>query len=62
MAEEKFNQRKYINKYMAEHYERVNVLFVQGTKEKVTEAAKKLDINISEFIRQAVDEKLSKVN
>ncbi len=62
MTEKKFDKRKYDNKYMAEHYERVNVLFKMGTKEKLNEAAKKLDINISEFIRQAVDEKLSKVN
>ncbi len=61
MAEEKFDANKYDAKYKKEHYERINVLFQKGTREKIDKAAKKLDINISEFIRQAVDEKLNSV-
>lgn len=59
MAEKKFDKVKYDNQYRAEHFERIDILFAKGTKEKIKTASEALGIGISEFVRQAVDEKIN---
>lgn len=41
-----------------ENKERINILFEPGTKDRITATASDLNISVSEFIRQAVEEKL----
>lgn len=55
---EKRNQRQYA--WQKEQKERINILFEKGTKDRIKIAADKLNINTSEFIRQAINEKIDK--
>lgn len=55
---EKRNQRQY--NWQKEQKERINILFEKGTKDRIKAAAAKLNINTSEFIRNAIDEKIDK--
>lgn len=52
----KRNQRQ--DAWKKENKERINILFEKGTKEKILEAAKDKDISVSEWIREAINEKL----
>ena len=54
----KRNQRQ--DNWRKENKERINILFEPGTKDRITAAASELNISVSEFIRQAVEEKLNK--
>jgi len=54
----KRNQRQ--DNWRKENKERINILFEPGTKDRITAAASDLNISVSEFIRQAVEEKLNK--
>ncbi len=58
MPEKKFNKQEYDNKYIKENKDRINFLMEKGTKEKINLAAKALNISASEFVRQAIEEKL----
>ena len=49
-------QQTWIN----ENKERINLLFEKGTKERLKEAAAAANVTISEFVRQAIEEKLEK--
>ena len=55
---EKRNRRQYV--WQKEQKERINILFEKGTKDRIRAAAAKLNINASEFIRTAIDEKIGK--
>lgn len=55
---EKRNQRQYA--WQKEQKERINILFEKGTKDRIKAAAAKLNINTSEFIRSAIDEKIDR--
>jgi post-segregation antitoxin (ccd killing protein) len=55
---EKRNLRQYA--WQKENRERISFLMEKGTKERINTAAQALNINASEFIRQAIDEKLNK--
>lgn len=50
----------YDNWYIKTQKERVNVLFDLGTKDRIKVATGKTGQTASEFIREAVEEKLSK--
>ena len=55
---EKRNKRQYA--WQAENKERINVLFEKGTKDRINIACGLTGQKPSEFIREAVEEKLSK--
>lgn len=62
MTEEQKRQRNIRQEtWKKENRERINILFEKGTKERIKVAATQLNIKISEFIRQAVEEKLQKI-
>lgn len=46
----------YTNQYNKENYERVNAMFVKGTKERIASSGK----SINAFIKEAVFEKLER--
>lgn len=49
-------QQTWIN----ENKERINLIFEKGTKERLKEAAAAANVTISEYVRQAIEEKLEK--
>ena len=55
MDKEKRNARQ--ARYM-QHMERISFVMPEGTKEKITRAAKKIGISKAEYIRQAIEDKL----
>lgn len=61
MAErEKFDFQKYNNEYKKQNYDRIICLSPKGTKEKIQVAADCEGVSISEWIRQAITEKLER--
>lgn len=58
---EKFNQNKYINEYARNNYDRINMLFKKGTKDKLQEHCKKYGYkSISSFVNDAINEKIAR--
>lgn len=57
---EKRNKRQY--EWQKKSKERINILFDPGTKDRIKAAADKLHISASDFIRQAINEKIDKVD
>lgn len=53
---EKRNKRQY--QWIVENKERISMLFPKGTKGKLETVSKKLGISKSEFVRQAIQEKI----
>jgi len=58
MDTEKRNKRQY--QWQKENTDRINFTMPKGTKELIKAAARAQHITPSEFIRQAIDEKLDK--
>ena len=59
MEEKKrFNKTEYDNRYIKEHKDRINFLMEKGTKERIKAAADQAGQTSSEFIRDAIEEKL----
>ena len=56
----KFNKQVYDNQYIKNHKDRINFLMDKGTKDRIKLAADKLGQTSSEFIREAIEEKLYK--
>jgi post-segregation antitoxin (ccd killing protein) len=56
----KRNNRQY--KWQTENRERINMLFPVGTREELKNAADDLGISMSEFVRQAIREKLDRMD
>lgn len=57
----KFNKQDYDNKYIKENKDRINFLMAKGTKTLIKAASDNLGITPSEFIREAISEKLDNV-
>lgn len=55
-----FDQTQYINGYIKDAYDRLNFLMPKGTKEKIQAAADLAGVKPSEWVRQAIFEKLEK--
>ena len=55
----KRNKRQY--QWQVDNTERINVLLSKGTKEQIRLAADRLGISASEFMRQAIKDKLEAV-
>lgn len=62
MSEKKFNKQEYDNKYIKEKKDRLNFIMEKGTKDRIIQAAERLNISASEFVRQAIEEKISRMN
>ena len=58
--EDKITRNKRHYQWMKEHCDRISFVMPVGTKDRIKEAAGKLGITASEFVRQAIEEKLSK--
>ena len=59
MAVPKANQRA-VNKYVASHYDRVNVTFPKGTKEDLKAHAEAQGESVNGFINRAVSETIER--
>jgi hypothetical protein len=53
------NRNEYTNLYKKEHYDRINVLFPKGMKDKIKEVATLMDASVSEYIMMLIDEDLA---
>jgi hypothetical protein len=53
------NRNDYTNLYKKEHYDRINVLFPKGMKDKIKEVATLMDASVSEYIMMLIDEDLA---
>ena len=56
---EKRNKRQY--NWQKENTDRINFTMPKGTKEQIKEAADKIGVKPAELIRQAIAEKLEKI-
>ena len=54
----KRNQRQ--DTWKRENRERINILFPKGTKERIKTAAEGSGLSISEFVLQAINEKIDR--
>lgn len=59
MAEDKQKRNARQNRWKANNKDRINVMFEKGTKERVAAAANKLGETSGEFIRKAVERRLT---
>lgn len=59
---EEFNQIKYQNEFNKANYDRVEVNMPKGKKTIVKEAAKAAGQKVSEYINQAIDERMQREN
>ena len=53
-----FNQNQYINKYIKEKYDRINLTMKAGKKEKIKSAASKRSMSVNEYINCLIDNDL----
>ena len=53
-----FNQNQYINKYIKEKYDRINLTMKAGKKEKIKSAASKRVMSVNEYINCLIDNDL----
>lgn len=54
-----FNQNQYINKYIKEKYDRINLTMKAGKKEEVKKMASKLNMSVNEYINHLIDADLT---
>lgn len=59
MAMDKQKRNARTMRWQNAHKDRINVLFEKGTKERIAEAADKLGESSSEFVRKAVEQRLT---
>ena len=55
-------QQKAVNKYVKNNYDRINVTFPKGYKEKVKTIAQKTGESVNGYIKKAVDERIERDN
>ena len=53
-------QQKAVNKYVKEHYDRINVTFPKGRKEEIREHAAAHGESVNAFIIRAVSETMAR--
>lgn len=61
MPQSKQEHNKYMNDWKKENRERIDALYVKGTKARVTEVAKYLGESNGEFVRKAVEARLAEI-
>lgn len=63
MEKEKFNQTKYINGFISEKYDRVNLTLPKGQKEIIKAHAEKYDGgSVNAFIQRAIAAQIERDN
>lgn len=55
------HKRKYVNGYIADNYDRINILFPSGTRARI-EAAAAPGQTVSAFVREAIEEKIERIH
>lgn len=55
MKEKKFDQTKYINGYIKNSYDRINMVFPKGTKELLRSRAAAHGISISAYVLRLIE-------
>lgn len=59
--EKSFNKADYDNNYIKNNYDRINLLFKKGTKDKLNKHIKDYGYkSVSSFVNDAVNEKISR--
>lgn len=59
--ENKFNKVKYDNDFQKNNYDRINLLFKKGTKDKLNKHIKDYGYkSVSSFVNDAVNEKIAR--
>ena len=51
-------QQRAVNKYVQNHYDRINVTFPKGYKNILKEKAEAADQSVNEYIKQAVQDRI----
>lgn len=51
-------QQKAVNKYVKNNYDRINVTFPKGTKERIQAAAEAAGESVNGYIKTAVDRRI----
>lgn len=59
-TKKKFNKQDYDNQYIKNNKDRINFVMEKGTKDRIKAAADQAGQTSSEFIREAIEEKLIK--
>lgn len=60
-SENKFNKSEYDNNYIKNSYDRINLLFKKGTKDKLNKHCKEYGYkSVSSFVNDAVNEKIAR--
>lgn len=59
-GKKKFNKQDYDNQYIKNNKDRINFLMEKGTKDRIKLAAEKAGQTSSEFIREAIEDRLNK--
>lgn len=54
-------QQKCVNKYIDNHYDRINLTVKKGHKELIQEAAKLKGVSVNTFINSLIDTELARV-
>lgn len=59
--EKSFNKAEYDNNYIKNNYDRINLLFKKGTKDKLNKHIKEHGYkSVSSFVNDAVNEKIAR--
>ena len=54
-----FDKTKYDNTYIKNHYDRINLLFIKGTKDKLNKHCKEYGYkSISSFVNEAINDRI----
>ena len=59
-TEKDFDQMKYQNEYNKQNYDRIEFITPKGRKAVIKEAAKAAGQSVSEYINQAINERMEK--
>lgn len=53
-------QQKAVNKYVKNNYDRINVTFSKGQKEKIATAAAAVGESVNGYIKKAIEQRMEK--
>ncbi len=53
-------QQKSVNKYVKNHYDRINVTLPKGKKEEIKSAAEEVNETVNGYIKVAIDERIER--
>lgn len=61
-VKKEFDQMKYQHEYNKENYDRAEIIMPKGKKAIIKEVAKAAGQSLSEYVNQAVDERMEREN